>query len=156
MKELIVLEEDRQFAMQRIAELEREILELGPEFYEAFNQSSETWHDNAPFDALRERQALLDAERQQLRRILQRATGRLPKIVPGTAGIGSYIELESGARYFIAGDWTPRASQQDNGYTIISAASPLGAALIGKRIGDMVVAGKVRSAISRVGQSSSL
>lgn len=57
MKELIILDEDKKAARQRIAELEAEILSLGPEFYEVFNQSSETWHDNAPFDALRDRQS---------------------------------------------------------------------------------------------------
>ena len=60
-KELVLLDEDREYARRRIAELQKEIQELGPEFYEVFNQSSETWHDNAPFDALRDRQSLLDA-----------------------------------------------------------------------------------------------
>jgi hypothetical protein len=47
-KELIILDEDKAYARARIAELEQQIQALGPEFYEVFNQSSETWHDNAP------------------------------------------------------------------------------------------------------------
>lgn len=150
MKELIILDEDRQFAVSRIADLEREILELGPDFHEAFNQSSETWHDNAPFDALRERQALLDAERQQLRRILQQATVHRSKLAVGPVGIGSYVELENGACYLIAGHWTPRAGQEIDGFMIISASSPLGAELVGKRAGDEIAAGKLRGKISQV------
>ena len=72
-QEFIILEEDKAWARQRIAWLEQAILDLGPEFHDVFNQSSETWHDNAPFDALRDRQSVLDAELQQLKRIMRRS-----------------------------------------------------------------------------------
>jgi len=52
-RQLIILDEDKKWAEARIAALDEEIQALGPEFYDVFNQSSETWHDNAPFDALR-------------------------------------------------------------------------------------------------------
>lgn len=61
-KELIILDEDKEWMRRRIAELEKQIRDLGTEFYDALNQSSETWHDNAPFDALRDRQSVLAAE----------------------------------------------------------------------------------------------
>ena len=35
-KELIILDEDKQYARERVAELQKEIQELGPEFADAF------------------------------------------------------------------------------------------------------------------------
>lgn len=35
---------DRQFAEARIVQLEQLIQDLGPDFNDAFSQSSETWH----------------------------------------------------------------------------------------------------------------
>lgn len=37
-----ILDEDKQLARERIAQIEQEILELGPAFHEALNQTSET------------------------------------------------------------------------------------------------------------------
>ena len=48
---LRILDEDRELAEVRMAELERLIQELGPEFHVALTQSSESWHDSALFDA---------------------------------------------------------------------------------------------------------
>ena len=137
-EELIILDEDKAHARSRIEALQKEILSLGPEFYEVFNQSSETWHDNAPFDALRDRQSLLDAELQKLRQVLRDSLPGVPKTKPGTVGIGSTVELSNGKRYFIAGDWTPHAGQIKNGAMVVSRKAPIAAALLGKKVGTTV------------------
>jgi transcription elongation GreA/GreB family factor len=138
MKELIILDEDKAAARQRIAELEAEILSLGPEFYEVFNQSSETWHDNAPFDALRDRQSLLDAELQKLRQVLRESLPGVPRIKKGIVGIGRRVELDNGKMYFIAGDWTLRTGQLHEGAVIVSAKAPLALELQGKKVSDHI------------------
>jgi transcription elongation GreA/GreB family factor len=140
-RELTLLDEDKADARQRIAELEKEIRELGPEFYEVFNQSSETWHDNAPFDALRDRQSLLDAELQKLRQILRDSLPGVPPQPKNKVGIGSRVELGSGRRYFIAGDWTPLAGQSRDGSLVVSCQAPLAVELIGKKVGASVTIG---------------
>jgi transcription elongation GreA/GreB family factor len=140
-KDLIILEDDKQWARQRIAQLDAEIQALGPEFYDVFNQSSETWHDNAPFDALRDRQSVLDAERQQLRSILRAGLPALPRQKRNAVGIGSTVVL-SGKVYFIAGDWTPFAGQIKDGRMIISCNAPLAKKLMNKKVGDKVTIGK--------------
>lgn len=66
--------EDRESAERRILALEDEIQQLGPEFNDAFTQSSETWHDNAPFEAVRDRQSVLAAELHQLRTYIRQST----------------------------------------------------------------------------------
>lgn len=146
-KELIILDEDKTWARTRIAELEKAILDLGPEFYDVFNQSSETWHDNAPFDALRDRQSVLDAELQNLRMVMRRAAVSVPRQKKGVVGIGSRVELENkkGVRRTIkiAGDWTPHAGQTIGGITVVSVQTPLAQELLGIRVGVEVKFGKV-------------
>lgn len=140
--ELIILDEDKAYMRTRIAELEAAIQALGPEFYEVFNQSSETWHDNAPFDALRDRQSLLDAELQNLRRILRESMPKVPSQVRDRVGIGAVVRLSDGRAYFIAGDWTPYAGAQRNDAIVMSRQAPLATRLIGKKVGDSVLIGK--------------
>lgn len=140
-KEMVILDEDKAYARIRIIELERAIQDLGPEFYEAFNQSSETWHDNAPFDALRDRQSVLDAELQQLKVILRSSVPSVPPQKRGVVGIGSVVELRDARanvtlKYFVAGDWTPHAGQMKNDAVVISRQTPLAGLLINKKIGD--------------------
>jgi transcription elongation GreA/GreB family factor len=138
-----ILEEDKQLATERIAEIEREILNLGPAFHEALNQTSETWHDNAPFDALREKQAVLAAELQNLKEILSKASPSLPEPKDGKVNIGSRVKLHNPAKnshhhYLLAGHWTFRLGEFIDNHMIISCQSPLGASLLGKKIGDAV------------------
>lgn len=146
-KELIILDEDKVYARARIAELEQQIQALGPEFYEVFNQSSETWHDNAPFDALRDRQSVLDAERQQLKHILRSSLPSIPPQKKGKVGIGTNVTLSDGARYLIAGDWTPHAGQRRDGALVVSNQTPVAQALLGKGLGDVVNIGRRHSTI---------
>lgn len=153
-QDLIILEEDKQWARQRIAELEKQIQDLGPEFHDVFNQSSETWHDNAPFDALRDRQSVLDAERQQLRSILRQSAVSVPKLKKGVVGIGSIVEVHDKRGkhhiYKIAGDWTPHAGKNRNHITTISRLSPLGAALYGAHLNQTLTIGKSEYVIQKI------
>jgi transcription elongation GreA/GreB family factor len=148
-KELIILDEDKVWAKARIAELEKAIQDLGPEFYEVFNQSSETWHDNAPFDALRDRQSVLDAELQQLKTVLRNSLPSVPRQKKNVAGIGSKLTIGD-KQYFIAGDWTPYAGQEKDGMIIISAETPLAQQLLGKKIGDMVAIGRRQASVQAI------
>jgi transcription elongation GreA/GreB family factor len=148
-KELIILDEDKVWAKVRIAELEKAIQDLGPEFYEVFNQSSETWHDNAPFDALRDRQSVLDAELQQLKTVLRNSLPGMPRQKKNVVGIGSKLIIGD-KRYFIAGNWTPYAGQEKDGMIVISAETPLAQQLLGKKIGDTVAIGRKQASVQTI------
>jgi len=149
-KELIILDEDKAYARARIAELEQQIQALGPEFYEVFNQSSETWHDNAPFDALRDRQSVLDAERQQLKNVLQNSLPSIPPQKKDKVGIGAKVTLSDDTSYLIAGDWTPHAGQRSDGALVVSSQTPVAQALLGKELGDVVTIGRRRLTIASI------
>lgn len=152
---LYILDEDKKYALDRITELENEIQNLGPEFYDVFNQSSETWHDNAPFDALRDRQSVLVAELHGLKKILKNAEVSIPKPKKDRVGIGakvtvSDIDGSSQRSFFIAGDWTYRAGEVENDATIVSTKSPIAQELIGHKLGETVVIAKRNTAIQTV------
>lgn len=118
---------------------------LGPEFHVALTQSNETWHDNAPFDALRDTQALLVAEMQTLKGILQKAAVRVPKPKKNTVGVGSRVTVKDAAKehtYFVAGHWAAHIGHARRGALVISCASPLGAALLGAKAGQVVTLAK--------------
>lgn len=146
-----VLKEDKTWAKARIAELEKAIQDLGPEFNIALNQSNETWHDNAPFDALRDTQAVMVAEMQNLKEILFKANISVPKPKPGRVGIGSYVTVFDGRkkyRYLLAGDWSPRIGQVANGFTVVSRQSPIGEALFDKKVATTINIGPKAKALS--------
>lgn len=149
-KELVILDVDKTYAKERIAELQKQIQDLGPEFYEVFNQSSETWHDNAPFDALRDHQSLLDAELQRLRALLRDSAISVPKPRKGEVGIGSTVRLQNGKVYFIAGDWTPFAGEVKNNAIVVSRGAPLALQLVDKKVGAAVVVGKTSTVIEAI------
>lgn len=144
---LVIVEVDKKWARARIAELEKAIQDLGPEFYDVFNQSSETWHDNAPFDALRDRQSVLDAELQQLRSVLRESVPSVPKAKKGIIAVGTVVTVRDkrgkSKIYEIAGDWTYRAGQVLGGRMVVSRGAPIAAEMLGKRIGDQIRFGTI-------------
>ena len=151
MDPLIILDEDKAWARARIAELEAAILALGPEFYDAFNQTSETWHDNAPFEIVRDRQSVLSAERQHLSGLLRRSQVSMPKQKKDQVGIGSVVTLRDTRgqikRFKIAGDWTPQAGEILNDAMIISRQAPIAQALLGKKMGDTTSFGTIEKIV---------
>lgn len=139
MHEYYLLAEDREYAIARIRELETAIQDLGPEFQDVFTQSSETWHDNSPFDALRDRQSTLAAELDHLRKLIRHSTLAKPKKRRGTVGVGDIVTLDNGKRYRIAGDWTHKAGHHVDGTYWVSCHTPIARALLGHRVGEPVM-----------------
>lgn len=142
-KQYVILADDRLWLEKRIAELDKEISDLGPEFYDVFNQTSETWHDNAPFEALRDRQTVMAAERADLKNVLLHNTLPVPKLRKGSVGIGSVVELNDGRRVLIAGHWTHRAGKKLSGVLVVSCETPLAEAVLGKKIGTKTQFGTI-------------
>ncbi len=136
-----VLDEDKTWAREQIATIEKAIQEMGPEFNVALNESNETWHDNAPFDALRDEQALLVADMQNLKQILFKATLNVPKARAGRVGIGHRVSVEQNGKthhYFLAGHWSRHTGHERDGAMVISCVSPIGSVLLGAKLGQTV------------------
>jgi transcription elongation GreA/GreB family factor len=132
-----ILEEDLLLLNKRIKDIEKQIFDLGKDFNEAVNQSSETWHDNAPFDVVRDKQTLLSVELKKLRTV--RSEARLVYMKKASkVVVGSRVELV-GTRTFkvmIGGDWVGR--EIVDGYTLVSSESPIAKSIMGKKLHDTV------------------
>ena len=111
-QELFVLPEDLAYVTARISELDEEIRALGGDFGDAFTQSSETWHDNAPFEAIRDKQSQLAAELATMKKIRAHSALVLPKPKRGRVGYGSIVTLDDEKRYKLAGDLTQHAGHK--------------------------------------------
>ncbi|MGB4957665.1 MAG: hypothetical protein WBO49_04395 [Candidatus Saccharimonas sp.] len=148
--EVYLLPEDRLAAEVRIRELEQQIQELGEDFRDAFTQSSETWHDNSPFEAVRDKQSMYAAELHQLRTLIRSSILTPPKKKRGTVGIGDKVRLDNGKMYMIAGDWTSSAGKHSDGVWWVSRRTPIAESLLGKKVEDTVQFGKVSSSIKEI------
>jgi transcription elongation GreA/GreB family factor len=150
-----ILKIDLDWVDQRVLELDKLIMDLSEEFREAFTQSSETWHDNAMFDNVREKQNVLSAEQQNLwgiRRkayVVKPATGRKK-----TAQIGNIVTLrdEYGKemRLVIGGDYISPEIVELHGVKRVSAASPIGLQVIDRKVGEEVIVGSKLCVISEI------
>lgn len=139
--QLQVTKQDRIYAENRIQEIEQAILDLGEDFRDAFTQSSETWHDNSPFEAVRDKQSILAAELQSLRNIIATSTTCVAKTTK-TAGIGNDVTVVSKTshkqmKYRLGGDWTPHPGKNCplSNTVSISRTSPIGKEIFGEQVG---------------------
>ncbi len=120
-----ILLEDYELLKNRLEEISQELKNLAPEFKEALNQSSETWHDNAPWEEAKFRERALFAEQDQLGRALRES-----EIVESgnQKHIGSKHKLKYNGQerlIYLAGDFTMRLGQKIDGYTIVTTNSPI-------------------------------
>ena len=132
-----ILYEDFEILKGRINDLEQQIFALGSEFSEAVNQSSETWHDNAPFDTAVEKQSLLKYELDSLKSIASMAKA-YTKQKTAKIQYGSLVGLEGPKQMKLAigGEWVGRVEL--DGHSLVACMSPIAMALIGKKLGDRV------------------
>lgn len=91
--------------------------------------------ENAEYDAAREEQAQLESRVAELEEILQNADIIKPAKSNGTIRVGSTVDLKNGKKvtYQIVG---PVEADPLEGK--ISNESPIGSALMGKKVGDKV------------------
>ena len=61
-----ILQEDLDLIKLRLKEIDNQLRLLADEFNVVLNQSSETWHDNAPWDDAKARERVLLAEQEYL------------------------------------------------------------------------------------------
>lgn len=116
---------------------------------EAMEQSSETWHDNAPADAVNYQSKLLAGQAETIIGDLKRAVAvDYPRQGTETATLGSIVSVTYGRDYevsdmLIAGlcrklpKLTEKAPFGDE-VEVATIRSPLGAAVLGLAMGDSV------------------
>jgi transcription elongation factor GreA len=95
--------------------------------------------ENAEYAAAKERQRFVEARVSMLRtRVSQIQLMNLERVPRDRAGFGSKLSLREGDRTFMYELVMPEDADPDKG--LVSVASPVGRALVGKEAGDEVVA----------------
>lgn len=95
--------------------------------------------ENAEYAAAKERQRFVEARVSMLRsRVSQIQLMNLERIPRDRAGFGSKLTLREGDRTFMYELVMPEDADPDKG--LVSVASPIGRALVGKEAGDEVAA----------------
>jgi transcription elongation factor GreA len=120
-----------------IVQLERELtMELPKEIQRARELGD--LRENAEYAAAKERQRFVEARVSMLRtRVSQIQLMNLEKIPKDRAGFGSKLTLREHGRQFMYELVLPEDADPDAG--LVSVASPIGRALVGKEAGDEVV-----------------
>ena len=122
------------------AELEKELVELTSRRGAVADKISEArdfgdLSENAEYDAAREEQGLLETRIAEIEDILNNAD-IIKSSGKGTIGLGSHVELKTGAKkvaYTVVGPVEADPLQGKN-----SNESPIGMALYGKKVDDKV------------------
>lgn len=139
----------------RFDSLASEQLRLGNELGEAMSQSSETWHDNAPAEAVRD-QSFITANRALALQALFRDSMDVPypSRQEDKVTLGSIVDVRYGSdlrieRYIITGvvrdieDIEAATgvilSTEEQDVDAVTVLSPLGKNLLGTAVGDTVV-----------------
>src|SRR5579862_2903715 len=117
-----------------IAQLERELtMELPKEIQRARELGD--LRENAEYHAAKERQRFVETRISMLRtRVSQIQLMNLDKIPADRAGFGSRLTLRENGKDFVYELVMPEDANPEKG--LISVASPIGRALVGKEAGD--------------------
>lgn len=125
-----ILQEDYDLVQLRIGEIKQNLRDLAVEFHEVLNQSSETWHDNAPWDAAKGQEAVYLAELESLQKIANSSRIFKPD---GKSPIGQFHTVKSNDKeisIFLAGDFSLRNGQKLDGHIIVTTDSPIAQSLL--------------------------
>lgn len=122
-------------------ELEKELEELKSRRGEVADKISEArdfgdLSENAEYDAAREEQGLLETRIAEIEDIITNAD-IIKSSGKGTIGLGSIVEIKSGAKTFTYTLVGPVEANPLEGK--VSNESPIGMALYGKKVGESVV-----------------
>ena len=121
-----------------IAVLERELTQQLPKEIQRAREHGDL-RENAEYQAAKERQRFVEARVSMLRqRVSELQLMNLEKIPRDKAGFGSKVTLREGTRDAVYELVMPEDANPDKG--LVSVASPIGRALVGKEEGDVVKA----------------
>ncbi|MFO7301158.1 MAG: transcription elongation factor GreA [Acidobacteriota bacterium] len=121
---------------EEIAQLERELKQELPKEIQRARELGDL-RENAEYAAAKERQRFVEARVSMLRmRVSQIQLMNLDRIPRDRAGFGSKLTLREGDREFQVELVMPEDADPDRG--LVSVASPIGRALVGREEGDEV------------------
>lgn len=109
---------------------------------EAMSESSETWHDNAPAEAVKSQSVVVAAEANKLIEVLHNsevfpyADADYPLVTLGSKVSLKFAGSEELDTYVVTGNF--RELLDDDASTAVTVYSPLGSALLGRTAGETI------------------
>lgn len=123
MKEILTT--DAVLMKERVKEIKQELKDLAGEFRQTLGESSETWHDNSPWDNAKAKEAVLIAELEKLEYILKTHTVVEPS-PKNTVGANHVVNFNGKkVKIFLAGDFSLMAGQKIDDYIVVTKDSPI-------------------------------
>ncbi|HRV75975.1 MAG: hypothetical protein H6799_03330 [Candidatus Nomurabacteria bacterium] len=121
-----ILQEDKDLVLKRLDQIKRELNDLTDEFRQTLSESSETWHDNSPWDNAKAKEAVLLFEQERLQRIIKEYRVIDTK---SQSPLGKKYEADfNGKRVkvYLAGDFSMRTGEMIEGHMVVTKNSPVG------------------------------
>lgn len=136
--ELVILPEDRMLLEARIVRLRESSSVLAQIVQEAIEQSSETTHDNAPYDAARHEKNIVGKQLHDFERILSSHAVISYPVDPTEVMPGTRVKIQNGVKeqsLEVAGDYHER---HDREWIVLSRKTPLALQMLGRKVGDFI------------------
>ncbi|PID31472.1 hypothetical protein CR983_00775 [Candidatus Saccharibacteria bacterium] len=143
-----VLPFELEIARDSMAKLTATQKELSEDLGDAMNQSSETWHDNAPAEAISSRSLILAESAKPHQRLLKNGVPFEYSNDNDEVTLGSVVSVQTNidpskdmTKYILTGATLNLPEdilslQNTNEITAITLSSPIGRAILGAKVGD--------------------
>ena len=119
----------------KLGEMEKLLNEMTHRMSEVCSQSSETWHDNAPFDAIRDTAQQMEKQLKNLRGQMSNIEiMEYPRETNGTVRYGTKVTLErdgTPVTYIIVG-----YGDENSAFRRVVYEAPISQAIMGKKVDD--------------------
>lgn len=143
---LPVLPFEVEVAKSAMAKLARKQQQLGEALGEAMSQSSETWHDNAPAEAVSHASLVLSESAKPVQRILGEGvtfeySDEVDVVTLGSVVTARFDNSQEAIRYLITGatrELPESIGQFSDKVSVVTLSSPIGKAMFNAKVGDTV------------------
>jgi transcription elongation GreA/GreB family factor len=143
----LFLQKDFEALKAKAKQLEKESEKLGKKIRETTTESSESWHDNAPFDTVMQELGMLKKQLEEIGKLIRKAKIVQPSEDNNKVGIGNIVKVidgESKERWYQIGSYrimavkTQKGRNSEKNPLIISYTSPIGQKLLNKKQGEEI------------------
>ncbi len=141
------LPQDYKALKEKAEILEKESKKLGKQINITTTESSEGWHDNAPFDAVMNELGMLKEQLKEIGELIRKAKIIQPSKNKDKVSIGSLVKVvgqDNKEKWYQIGSYRIIAKKEQKGKNseknplIISYAGPVGQKLLNRKCGDKI------------------
>ncbi len=141
------LPQDYKVLKEKAEILEKESKKLGKQINITTTESSEGWHDNAPFDAVMSELGMLKERLKEIGELIRKAKIIQPSKNKDKINIGSLVKVvgqDNKEKWYQIGSYRIMAKKEQKGKNseknplVISYAGPVGQKMLNRKCGDKI------------------